>query len=262
MTPIRAVAFDMGGTLEDVRFDDDSRREAASGLHALLVERDLDPGMSPHELQAAVSTGMKAYQVWRERTEIELPPERIWSQYIFHRATGKRTRGWERRLAAAAEELALFYEDHFFNRRLRPEAPAALSELRELGLRLAVISNITSRRIVPQKLACYGLDRFFEAVITSVDFGRRKPHASIFLETARRMALPPETCAYVGDTVSRDIIGARRAGYGLAIQIRSFLTEKSADRGTEDVQPDAVIRDLTEVVGLVTPMEARHAGRG
>jgi putative hydrolase of the HAD superfamily len=261
MTSIRAVSFDMGGTLEDVRFDDDSRREAASGLHALLVERDLDPGMSSHELQAAISTGMKAYQVWRERTELELPPERIWSQYILDGTAGKRPRGWERRLAAAAEEIAFFFEDRFFSRCMRPEAPAALAALRERGLRLAVISNITSRRIVPQRLAGYGLDRFFEAVITSADFGRRKPNAGIFLETARRMALPPETCAYVGDTVSRDVIGARRAGYGLAIQIKSFLTE-SADRGTAGVQPDAVIRDLIEVVGLVTPVEARHVGLG
>jgi putative hydrolase of the HAD superfamily len=217
--------------------------------------------MSPQELQAAVSAGMKAYQAWRERTELELPPERIWSQYVFHGAAGERPRGWERRLAAAAEEIALFYEDRFFTRRLRPEAPAALAALRERGLRLAVISNITSRRIVPQKLAGYGVDRSFETVVTSVDFGRRKPHASIFLETARRMALQPEACAYVGDTVSRDVIGARRAGFGLAIQIRSFLTG-IADRGTEGVEPDAVIRDLIEVVGLVAPMEARHVGRG
>jgi putative hydrolase of the HAD superfamily len=55
----------------------------------------------------------------------------------------------------------------------------------------------------------------------------------------------------VGDTVSRDVIGARRAGFGLAIQIQSFLTERS-DRGTADVPPDAVVHDLREVVDLVS----------
>lgn len=258
---IRAVAFDMGGTLEDIRYDDESRREAARGLHELLVERDLDPGLSAPELLVSVLTGMKAYQAWRERTERELPPERIWSRYVFAGAAGKRPRGWLRRLAAVAEEIALFYEDHFFTRSLRPEAPAALAALRERGLRLAVISNITSRGIVPQKLAAYGVARSFETVITSVDFGRRKPHPGIFREVARRMALPPAACAYVGDTVSRDVIGARRAGYGRAIQIVSFLTG-TADRGTEGVQPDAIIRNLGEVVGLVSPVEAHLAAAG
>ena len=259
--PIRAVAFDMGGTLEDVRYDDDSRRDAARGLHELLVERDLDPGMSPADVLTAVLSGMKEYQSWRERTNLELPPERIWSRFVFPRFPGRHPRGWKRRLASTAEEIARFYEGHFFTRRLRPEAPAALAGLKERGLRLAVISNITSRRIVPEMLAAYGVERSFETVITSVDFGRRKPHPGIFREAARRMALPTAECAYVGDTVSRDVIGARRAGYGLAIQIVSFLTE-SADRGTEDVRPDAVIRDLTDVVDLVCPQDARRPGRG
>ena len=66
------------------------------------------------------------------------------------------------------------------------------------------------------------------------------------------MNLLPVACAYVGDTVSRDVIGARRAGYGSVIQIKSFLTDK-ADRGTGNVLPDAVIHDLMQVVNLVTP---------
>jgi hypothetical protein len=36
-------------------------------------------------------------------------------------------------------------------------------------------------------------------------------------------------CAYVGDMMSRDVIGAWGAGYGLVIQIKSLLTDK-ADR--------------------------------
>jgi len=54
----------------------------------------------------------------------------------------------------------------------------------------------------------------------------------------------------VGETVSRDVIGARRARYGLVIQIRSFLTDK-ADQVTDVRSPDAVIYDLMQVVGLV-----------
>ncbi|MEJ2209884.1 MAG: HAD family hydrolase [Anaerolineae bacterium] len=134
---------------------------------------------------------------------------------------------------------------------MRPEAPAVLQALQQRGVRLAIISNVMSRQLVPYKLAEYGIAHYFDAVVTSSSLGWRKPNKRIFEEAIRLMDLPPGICAYVGDTVSRDVIGARRAGFGLAIQIRSFLTERS-DRGAAPVPPDAVIHDLMEVVDLVT----------
>ena len=161
---------------------------------------------------------------------------------------------------AAAEDIAFFYECHHHERSLRPEAPATLEALHKQGFRLAIISNVNSRGLVPRKLAEYGIAHFFDPVVTSSSLGWRKPNERIFDEAARLMKLPPDACAYVGDTVSRDVIGARRAGYGLAIQIGSFLTDRS-DRGTGHVPPDAVIHDLREVVDLVAlSREAVHDG--
>jgi putative hydrolase of the HAD superfamily len=245
VTPIRAVVFDMGGTLEDLYYDGASRVEATRGLHRLLIERDLDPCLPLPDLQATVLTGMKAYQEWREESEMELSSERVWTEYIFPNHSLPKDR-----LIANAEDLTFFYETHFYVRSLRPEAPALLDALHERGLSLAVISNIISHRVVRYCLEQYGIEHYFNPVITSAGFGWRKPNARIFLEAARLMNLPPFACAYVGDTVSRDVIGARRARYGLAIQIKSFLTDK-ADKDTHVQSPDAIIHNLMQVVGLV-----------
>jgi putative hydrolase of the HAD superfamily len=250
---IQAVLFDMGGTLEELYNDEAIRQEATRGLRELLRERGIDPGLSLPDLQAAVSSGLETYQAWRKKSEIELAPDVVWGEYILagHGLS-------QEQLSAAAEDIAFFYETHYHRRSLRPEAPAALEALRTQGFRLAIISNIISRRLVPCKLVEYGIAHYFDPVVTSSSLGWRKPNERIFDEAARLMQLPPKTCAYVGDTISRDVIGARRAGYGLAIQIKSFLTA-SSDRGAEDVEPDAVIRDLTEVVELVTfAREAIH----
>ena len=56
--PIRAVLFDMGGTLEELYSDEAIRLEAARGLRDLLRERDLDPGLCLPDLQATVSSGL------------------------------------------------------------------------------------------------------------------------------------------------------------------------------------------------------------
>jgi hypothetical protein len=77
INPIRAVVFDMGGTLEELYYDDTSRMQATVGLHELLTELDLDPGMRLSDLHATVLAGMKAYQEWREANERELPPESV-----------------------------------------------------------------------------------------------------------------------------------------------------------------------------------------
>ena len=248
ITKIRAVAFDLGGTLEDLYYDDAIQMEATRGLHELLAERGLDPGLPLPELQSTVLTGMKAYQNWREKSEIELPSEKVWTEYIFpHHNLPKD------KLMAAAEDMTFFYDTHFHIRTMRPEAPAALEALHAKGLRLAVISNIISRRTAQVKLEEYGIAHFFDPIMTSSNFGWRKPNPRIFEEAVRWMGLPPAACAYVGDTISRDVMGARRAGYGLAIQIKSFLTD-IADEGTpaDAGRPDAVIHDLMQVVALVT----------
>ncbi len=244
-TRIQAVVFDMGGTLEDIYYDSASHQEATRELQRLLSQRGLEPGLDLGTLQRTVVSGMEAYQAWREATEIELSPERVWTEYVFP------NRGLPRDcLEAAAEDLTFFYETHYQVRRLRAEAPDVLRALRERGFRLGIISNIISRTLVPRQLEAYGIAHLFGPVVTSACFGWRKPNVRIFLEAARLLGLPPAACAYVGDTLSRDVIGARRAGYGLAIQIHSFLTDK-ADRGKVEAAPDAVVRDLTEVIPLV-----------
>ena len=245
-TSIQAVLFDMGGTLEELYNDEAIRRAAICGLRELLCQRELDPGLSLPDLQSAVSSGMRAYQAWRAQSEAELAADGVWGEYILADYGLS-----QERLSAAAEDIAYFYETHYHTRCLRPEAPVALEALRARGFRLAIVSNVISRQLVPQKLAEYGIAHYFDPVVTSSSLGWRKPNERIFDEALHLMNLPPGACAYVGDTVSRDVVGARRAGFGLVIQIKSFLTERS-DRGTEAVPPDAVIHDLMEVVDLVT----------
>lgn len=250
---IRAVIFDMGGTLEDIYYDDPLRLEATRGLKKILGERGLDKGYELGLLYRVVDAGMKKYGVWREETERELPASRIWSEYVLADQDLPRDQ-----VAEIGEDLALYYDLHFYKRSLRPEARELLNCLRERQVRLGVISNVYSRRAVPINLARYELDHYFDAVVTSAAFGWRKPNPSIFLETARQMQVRVEECAYVGDTISRDVAGARRSGYGLAIQIKSFLTKKSdTERNTE--VPDAIITDLRQVSDIIArEQEAGH----
>ena len=76
---IRAVIFDLGGTLEDVYYDDVLRLRATPGIREILGRNNLNLGLSDADLYAVIKTGMKKYGTWREETEQELPPERLWT---------------------------------------------------------------------------------------------------------------------------------------------------------------------------------------
>ncbi len=75
VTPIRAVIFDLGGTLEDVRYSDDGRLHAAEGLRQLLAARGIDPGLGPLELRDAVAAGMKRVQAAVSSTIARFRPQ-------------------------------------------------------------------------------------------------------------------------------------------------------------------------------------------
>ena len=62
--------------------------------------------------------------------------------------------------------------------------------------------------------------------------------------------LDPAECAFVGDTLSRDVVGPRRMGFGRVFKINSFLTPQK-DLGRYDVAPDYQITDIYDVYTIL-----------
>jgi putative hydrolase of the HAD superfamily len=86
--------------------------------------------------------------------------------------------------------------------------------LAEIGARhrLAVVTNTHSPHLVPAHLRRMGIDGAFEAVVTSIEVGHRKPHPAIYAHTLSQLCLEPRRCVFVGDTVAADYIGPRAVG--------------------------------------------------
>ena len=152
------------------------------------------------------------------------------------------------------------YEVTFYHRELRPDAREMLQALKDRGYRLGVISNNASLYNVFNMLEAYGIRSFMEDVTVSSVTGYRKPHPEIFRISLRQMQARPEECVYVGDTVSRDIIGPKQVGFAKAVQIRSFLSEQKDVGLSRDVfQPDTVVRDLRDLVTWLDEINPRLA---
>ncbi|HTZ52717.1 MAG TPA: HAD-IA family hydrolase, partial [Spirochaetia bacterium] len=88
-----------------------------------------------------------------------------------------------------------------------------LEALRDLGLPMAVISNssfsgVTLRRELDRQ----GIGEFFRFLVSSADYGVRKPDPLIFEVALRRLGLDARQVWFAGDHVGYDIIGAHGAG--------------------------------------------------
>lgn len=240
---IRAVFFDMGGTIEKVHYDDEFRLAATAQLRQQLVERGLDPGLATEPLYQVIKKGLLRYEAWKEASLLELESPRIWQEYIF---AGLNLT--PEKLVAVAEELSFFIETGFHKREMRPEIPAVLEAIKGMGLKIGCISNVMSRGQVPYTLQRYGIAHYFNPVVLSSVYGRRKPDPAIFLYAAQLAGVAPGSCVHIGDKISRDVLGARRAGYRLAILIEHLPLE---GQESPDVVPDFVLRNMNELLPIL-----------
>ncbi|MFX0082054.1 MAG: HAD family hydrolase [Candidatus Hodarchaeota archaeon] len=79
-------------------------------------------------------------------------------------------------------------------------------------IKLAVLSNHPSHTMVENSLKEYDLFTYFDAVVTSAEFGKRKPDPEIFFYTLEKMGLTVNNeCLVCGDEYA-DVVGADRAG--------------------------------------------------
>ena len=243
---ITSVLFDMGGTLEDIFVDERSEWEAVEKLEAMLKSYGLDPKVSTAELKERVDAGWVRYGAYRDSCDVELKPIPIWRDYVL-----SDFRFPAETLEPHCEEIAHMWEVTHYHRSLRPRVKDMLEGLKGLGMKLSIISNTAALYQVFDILEEYGIRDYFQDVTLSSVTGMRKPAPDIFEVALRQIRSRPEECVYVGDTVSRDIIGSKRAGFAKAIQICSQLTKMKDSGIKREYEPDYKVEDIYEVYPIV-----------
>ena len=86
----------------------------------------------------------------------------------------------------------------------------ALGELRQSGMRLALVSNASTAEV--QFWSASPLASLFDTAVFSCHCGSMKPEPGIYLRALKALALPPQTCLFVGDGGSNEHHGAHAVG--------------------------------------------------
>lgn len=106
-----------------------------------------------------------------------------------------------------------------FTEQVAPQEMAVLRRLVAAGLPIGINSNAGQEARVARVASIVAhLQHELSAgqihYVTSAQTGRRKPHPVSYEVLAEKMGLAPRELLHVGDQLMRDVLGARRAGYG------------------------------------------------
>ena len=253
---ITTLLFDLGGTLHTVRRTPETRLRFCSHVIRLLNEHGIPTTLSPEDLDAMLAVNGETYKHFGEEHLIELPQSVIWSQYYLEELHID-----PEKLAPFAEELSFYYDQERMENVPRPFLQETMAELHYMGIRLGIISNIISTTLVPYALKQYGIDQYMECVVMSSAVGIRKPDPRIFEVALREMGVTAAETGYVGDTISRDVLGSRNAGLGLCVRIEnpSIAHRDVAFQGPDAPPADYVIRELPELIPILSRINGPQA---
>jgi len=113
------------------------------------------------------------------------------------------------------EELATLYhsceEDEWFP---FENTEKTLKKLKKLKIKLAILSNHPHHQTIETLINKHNLSQYFEVIITSAYYGKRKPNPEIFIYTLKKMGFNEKDRSHVlvcGDEFA-DIMGAHRVG--------------------------------------------------
>ena len=192
---IRAVLFDLGGTLVDERdyagWTEVARRflldfDADDLAHSFMeVEREFDAEPRPLGRETAFLT------FWRRtlsRAAQKDVPENIAERFVSA-------------LRESPAPIELFSDTR-----------RCLDQLKKEHRALGVVSNSTSEARVRQILDQVGILDYFARVVSSGTEGVEKPDPEIFRRAIRRLGVRPEEALFVGNLAHTDAKAAHAAG--------------------------------------------------
>jgi 2-phosphoglycolate phosphatase len=208
--PVRAVLFDLDGTLADTAAD------LAGALNRVRADRSLPPlpleTLRPHASDGTRGMLGAGLGVTRDDAEWEILKETFLDYY--------------------AAGLAV-------HTRLFDGAEDALAGIEDRGLRWGVVTNKVTRFTLPL-LDHLGIAKRAGVIVCGDTTPQTKPHPAPLLHAANEIGIDAASCVYVGDA-PRDVAAARAAGMAALVASYGYIASDVSPRAWA---PDGLIASL------------------
>lgn len=242
---IRAVLFDLGGTLMySLAPWEPILARGYQALAASLCEQGFD--LDCADLPGTVRYHLDRYFARRDEDLFETTYLAVLRDLLAEKGYPNTDAKILRRA------LDAFYAHTQPNWALEEDAPLTLRALEAGGYRLGIVSNAGDNQDVFQLVERFGIEPFFDFILTSAACSWRKPHPRIFELAMAHWNIPAREIAMVGDSLEADIRGAQALGL-FAVWITRRVSKTANRLG---VKPDAEIGSLAELPALLSRLAA------
>jgi len=208
MTNIRALLFDVNGTLIDIETDE-WMEEAYRAVSHFLTYQGIR--MRRGEVRDLYFQILKEQLAAKAERYPEFDVVAVWREFLRRRATDFTCSLDPEKL----RHMPLFLAEmqRGISRKRLVAVPQTQQILAQLKARyaLAVVSDAQTAYAVPE-LHRAGLEGFFDPIVISGDYGYRKPDPRLFRAALEKLCIGPEEAVFIGNDPFRDIEGARQVG--------------------------------------------------
>jgi putative hydrolase of the HAD superfamily len=247
MMDLRAILFDVNGTLIDIETDEgqDKIYHAISRFLTYQGAR-----LAPEAIRGRYFGIMEAQRKSSQERYPEFDAVAIWSTLL--QTGGLEPRGLP---AEKLQQLPLFLAElHRALSHKRLELyPGVREVLDDLGKHyaLGIVTDAQSAYAVPE-LRTIGLGGLFACQIVSGDYGYRKPDQRLFATGLKALGVRPDQAIYVGNDMYHDVFGAQQAGMRAI-----FWPTQFGKKAHADVAPDYIIYSFAQLRDAVSFLAAR-----
>lgn len=185
MARIKAISFDLDGTLVDYRFVDSVWFEGMPRLYSVKKRVSFDDAKKV---------------VKREYDKVGKEKPEWYNLHYWIRKFG---------INVAPQELLGYFEHRI---KTYPEVPKVLDELKQRGFRLIIVTN-ARREFVELELRKAEIENYFDRVFSSTsDFGMVKKTVNLYQRICSILEISPQEMIHIGDDRNFDFDVPRRLG--------------------------------------------------
>jgi putative hydrolase of the HAD superfamily len=141
--------------------------------------------------------------------------------------------GMGTRIFLALDFEQTYWREFLVNARLYPGIREFLQQLKSTEIKTANITDLTAQ-IQFRKMVYFGLDDFFDFVVTSEEAGCDKPDIRPFTLALKKLKVSPEDVWMIGDSIACDVVGAKEANL-VSFQMKNYSVQSKLDR---KIMPD------------------------
>lgn len=232
----QGLLFDLGDTIvTQVEYNQRAGIEAVLGVSSFPADLAVDT------IERVVEEIQQELRPRRELNNFEFPFQSI-QRLVFDRL------GIESTLSAVEIEKAFYLTA--VREEPEPGVRDTLERIQAMGLPLGVVSNSEiCGEVLQAALARLDLHEYFRFLISSADYGIRKPHPLLLKTAAAKLGVSPSDVWFMGNLLDTDVAGARNSGM-TAVWYRPSR-ENAEPLEVSSHQPDACVESWEQLLRLI-----------